>query len=369
VGSDAGSAGGEDPRNAKNMEAAGTVPEGSGGGGGEQKSVEGLSLGRIVLRRFLGHRAAVISLVVLALVVLLSYSSVGIHAFGIDTRGWWRWEFSEISSVQNGGQPTLTLWPFNVGDHPFGQDSVGHDVFADVMRGIQQSLMIVFVTGLVSTVVGSVLGAIAGYFGGWIDSILMRLTDMVIVVPLYLIAAIVGSRLSGAGGGGSFFLALLLGLLTWTTLARLVRGEVLSLREREFVDAARVAGASSTRIMFRHILPNAVGVIIVSATITMSAVILLETALSFIGFGVHAPDVSLGLLISNNQAAFGTRPWLFWWPGVFIVLIALSINFIGDGLRDAFDPRQRRGLRRAARRDQREAHRVAAERAAEETAA
>jgi peptide/nickel transport system permease protein len=358
VGSDAGAPGGEDPRNLQNLEASGAGPEG-GGPSIEQKEVQGLSLGRIVLRRFLRHRAAIVSLVVLAFVVVLSYSSIGIHAFGLETGGWWKWNFRDVPAPVNGGAPTLTLWPFSIGDHPFGQDSVGHDMFASVMRGIQQSLMIVFVTGVVSTVVGSVLGAVAGYFGGWIDALLMRLTDMVIIVPLYLIAAIVGNRLSGAGSGGSFYLALLLGLLTWTTLARLVRGEVLALREREFVDAARVAGASAARIMFRHILPNAVGVIVVSATLTMSATILLETALSFIGFGVHSPDVSLGSLISSYQAAFSTRPWLFWWPGVFIVIIALTINFIGDGLRDAFDPRQRRGLRRAARREQREAQRAA----------
>ena len=125
-------------------------------------------------------------------------------------------------------------------------------------------------------------------------------------------------------------------------MSRLVRGEFLSLREREFVDAARVAGASDARIMFRHILPNAVGVIIVNATLLMAAAILIETALSFLGYGVQAPDTSLGKIISENQSAFATRPWLFWWPGVFIIAIALCINFIGDGLRDAFDPRQRR---------------------------
>ena len=123
---------------------------------------------------------------------------------------------------------------------------------------------------------------------------------------------------------------------------------MLSLREREFVEAARVAGARNARIIFKHILPNAVGVIVVSATLTMSATILVETALSYLGLGVNAPDVSLGSLIGEYQAAFTTRPWLFWWPGVFIIVIALSINFIGDGLRDAFDPRQRRGIKRSA---------------------
>jgi ABC-type dipeptide/oligopeptide/nickel transport system permease subunit len=227
-------------------------------------------------------------------------------------------------------------------------------MFAEVMRGIQQSLMIVFVTGIVSTFLGAVIGAAAGYFGGFADSLLMRLTDMIIIIPLLLLAAIVGRGTNGP----SIILALVLGLLVWTSLARLVRGEVLALREREFVDAARVAGATSARIMFRHILPNTVGVIVVSA---MSATILLETAISYLGFGVHAPDTSLGLLIADYQAAFTTRPWLFWWPGVFIVIIALTINFIGDGLRDAFDPRQRRGLKRSARLEKKKADLAAAE--------
>jgi ABC-type dipeptide/oligopeptide/nickel transport system permease subunit len=342
VGSDVGSGpDGEDPRNSQNLHAAGAGGENSI----ELKAVEGLSLGRVVLRRFLQHRAAMISLVILFLVVVLSLSSIGLHVFGINTGGWWRWKFDDVPAVVNGGAPTLSIFPLNWGEHPFGQDSVGHDMFAAVMRGIQQSLMIVFVAGLVSTVIGAVIGAVAGYFGGIADSLLMRLTDMIIIIPLLLLAAIVGHGVNGP----SVILALVLGLLVWTTLARLVRGEVLALREREFVDAARVAGASSGRIMFRHILPNTVGVIVVSATLTMSATILLETAISYLGFGVKAPDTSLGLLISQYQSAFTTRPWLFWWPGLFIVIVALTINFIGDGLRDAFDPRQRRGLKRSAR--------------------
>jgi len=147
------------------------------------------------------------------------------------------------------------------------------------------------------------------------------------------------------------FLAFYLGLFGWTGLSRLVRGEFLTLREREFVDAARVAGATNRRIIFKHILPNAVGIIIVSVTLLMSGAILLETALSYLGFGVVAPDVSLGSLISQYQESFTTRPWLFWYPGLFIISIALSINFIGDGLRDAFDPRQRRRITKKDRKN------------------
>jgi peptide/nickel transport system permease protein len=146
------------------------------------------------------------------------------------------------------------------------------------------------------------------------------------------------------GSFGVIPLALLLGFFAWMGLARFVRSEFLSLREREFVDAARVAGASDRRIIFKHILPNSIGVIIVSGTLLMSGAILAESALSYLGFGVKPPDVSLGLLISQYQDTFTISPWLFWWPGSLIVTIALCVNFIGDGLRDAFDPRQRRHL-------------------------
>jgi peptide/nickel transport system permease protein len=148
------------------------------------------------------------------------------------------------------------------------------------------------------------------------------------------------------GNLGVLYLAIFLGLFSWTGLTRLVRGEFLTLREREFVDAARVAGASNVRIIFKHILPNSIGVIIVSTTLLLSSSILVETGLSFLGFGVQAPDVSLGVLINTHQGEFLYAPWLFWWPGVIIVLIALSINFIGDGLRDAFDPRQKKQIKR-----------------------
>jgi ABC-type dipeptide/oligopeptide/nickel transport system permease subunit len=277
---------------------------------------------------------------------VVAFTSVGLDVGPLQIPGWWMWQYSDIPQPVNGTVPTLSLFPPGLGTHPFGQDTIGKDMFAQVMRGTQVSLMIVFVVGIVSTALGTVIGAVAGFFGGWVDSVLMRLTDLFIIVPLLLFAAIVAHTFSSAG---PVALALTLGTLSWTSLARLVRGEVLSLREREFVEAARVAGASNSRIIFRHILPNTIGVITVSATLTMSVTILLETSLSFLGLGVHAPDVSLGQLIEAYQTSFTTRPWLFWWPGVFIIIIALTINFIGDGLRDAFDPRQKRGLNRKAR--------------------
>jgi peptide/nickel transport system permease protein len=316
----------------------------------EAREVAGLSQGRIVLRRFMRNRAAIIALVVFLLTALLAYSSVGIDAFGLKIPGWWKWGWSEPLPPVNDGDPTLSLWPFSLGEHPFGQDPVGRDMFANVMRGTQQSLMVTVVIGLVATLIGVVLGALAGYYRKLVDSFIMRITDVVLIIPVLVIGAVVGSMSQNIGLNiGSFGLALFLGFVVWPSLARFVRAEFLTLREREFVDAARMAGAGNARIIFRHILPNAAGVIIVNATLLMAAAILLETALDYLGFGVRAPDTSLGLLISQYQDAFSTSPWLFWWPGLFIIIIALSINFIGDGLRDAFDPRQKRKLGRKAR--------------------
>jgi ABC-type dipeptide/oligopeptide/nickel transport system permease subunit len=320
------------------------------------KETEGLSQSQIVLRRFVRHRAAMISVFVLFSIIIFVYSALETRLGPIRIPGWWKFGYEELLQLQfedcpDGavGCPTLDLVPFVDGDgisfgmHPFGQDDIGRDYFALVMRGAQRSILVMLIIGFIGGVLGTVVGAIAGFYRGRIDAVLMRFTDFIIVIPAIIIGSVIGYRF---GNLGVTVLALYLGLFAWTGLARLVRGEFLTLREREFVDAARVAGARNRRIIFKHILPNAVGVIIVSVTLLMSGAILLETALSYLGFGVTAPDVSLGLLISNYEDAFNTRPWLFWYPGFFIVTIALSINFIGDGLRDAFDPRQKRQITR-----------------------
>jgi peptide/nickel transport system permease protein len=322
----------------------------------EQKSIAGLSQGTLVRRRFFGHAGAMTALVVLVLVILLAFTSVGtviggtgklvpspdggLDISGFRIPGWWPLNWWTSYPIVNGGQPTLTWWPFSLGEHPFGQDTLGKDVFAQVMRGTQQSLTVMFLVGVVSLVIGVTLGAISGFFRGWADSLIMRFTDVIIIIPIIVIGAIFGQIF----GGDAVVFGIFLGVLSWTGLARLVRGDFLALREREFVDAARVAGASNGRIIFRHILPNAVGIIIVNTTLLMSAAVLTEAALSFLGFGITPPDVSLGQIISEYREAFRTRPWLFWWPGLFIVILALCINFIGDGLRDAFDPRQQRKI-------------------------
>ncbi|GAA3780411.1 ABC transporter permease [Micrococcus endophyticus] len=325
------------------------------------KAGKSYSQGALVRKRFLHHKAAMASVIVLVFITVMAFTSIGFA--GIP--GWWDKSYLAAATVVDGGRPTLSLVPqflggegIRWGEHPFGQDSTGKDYFALVMRGTQQSMIIAAIVGLLSTVIGAVIGAVSGYFGGWIDSVLMRLTDLIIVIPLLVLAAVLGKMASGANMG-ILPLALVLGLVTWTSLARLVRGEVLSLREKEFVAAAVAMGARPGRVIGKHLLPNTIGVIVVNATFAIAGAVLLETSLSFLGFGVKAPDSSLGLLISLYQNSFTTRPWLFWWPGMIILAIALSVNFLGDGLRDAFDPRQgaaagrKRGLfgRRAAKTD------------------
>lgn len=320
--------GGEDyePQlSATSTDAVGLAAGGSAGPlPGEDKSY---SQGQLVARRFFRHKAALSSMIVLGLIIVVAFTSIGIGPIP----GWWPKDYTLQYDKIGDGAPT---WTF-----PFGQDTGGKDYFSLVMRGTQFSIIIAFAVGIISTVVGTVVGAVAGFYRGWLESVLMRMTDVFIVIPLLAVAAVLGRMASDTGIWG---LALVLGLVTWTSLARLVRGEVLSLRERDFVLAARAVGTSPWRIITKHVLPNSVGVIIVSATLAIASAILLETSLSYLGFGVQAPDTSLGTLISDYQAAFATRPWLFWWPGMLILTIALCVNFIGDGLRDAFDPRQNR---------------------------
>jgi len=274
---------------------------------------------QLVLRRFRQHRLAVAGLVVLILLVLLAYVGSAV----------WKYKFGAFTPDES-APPSF--------EHPFGTDSTGKDQFAQVLRGTQISLQIAVLVAFFSTLVGTVWGAVAGYFGGLTDTIMMRVTDLVLTLPLIAVAALLGHSV----GGTWWLISLVIAGLYWAYVSRVARGVVLSLREKEFVEAARALGASDARIIARHLVPNALDAIIVNATVLVAVAILLETALSYLGFGVTVPDTSLGLLVSESQTALTTRPWLFYFPGLFIILIALSINFIGDGLRDALDPRQPR---------------------------
>jgi peptide/nickel transport system permease protein len=275
---------------------------------------------QMVIRRFLAHRLAVASLVVFVIIVAGSLGGARL----------WKYNYADITK-EFSTAPSLA--------HPMGTDDIGHDTLAQVLRGAQKSVQVALLVALLSTTFGSVVGAVAGYYRGVTDSILMRFTDLVLTIPLLAIAGLLAGTL---GGGDWFLVAVVIASVSWTSIARVVRGTFLSLREKEFVDAARALGASDTRIIFRHLLPNAAGSIIVNATVTVAVAILVETALSFLGLGIRPPDTSLGLLVSAGQQAAQTRPWLFYFPGLVIIMIALTINFIGDGLRDAFDPTQTR---------------------------
>ena len=234
-------------------------------------------------------------------------------------------------------------------DHPFGTDRLGADMVAQTIRGLQFSLRIALIVAVISTIIGVTLGALAGYKRGWVDASIMRFVDLILVIPGLVIVVVLArnsfSTVALAGGGGSsnwLLVAVYLSLVFWLPTARIVRGMVLSLREKEFVEAAKAMGAGTRRIVFKHIMPNTVDVVIVNATLAVALAVLAETAISFLGLGVKSPDTSLGLMISQNQNELSLHPWLFFIPFTFIVLLSLSINFMGDGLRDAFDPRQRR---------------------------
>jgi ABC-type dipeptide/oligopeptide/nickel transport system permease subunit len=277
---------------------------------------------QLASRRFLKHRLATVSLVVFVLLVLFAFV------------GPLLWQFSYLHYTNDiNNSPNLK--------HPFGTDEAGYDEVALVMRGTQQSLKVSFIIALLGTGAGAVWGIVSGFVGRWVDSGLMRLADLILTLPALALAA----ALARHGSGTLVLIGLVLAAVSAPYVARVVRGVVLSLREREFVEASRALGASNLRIMFRHLLPNTLPVLIVNATLLVAAGILLETALSFVGFGIQSPDTSLGLLITNEKGAIDTRPWLFYFPGIFIILIALTVNFIGDGLRDALDPRQTRERR------------------------
>jgi ABC-type dipeptide/oligopeptide/nickel transport system permease subunit len=274
---------------------------------------------QLIVRRFLRHRLAVASIAIFLLVVAFAFLGPLL----------WQYDHTQFTQDNSVG-PSLK--------HPFGTTEDGKDEMALVMRGTQQSVKVAVLTALGSTVVGAIWGAVAGFYRGVVDAVLMRIADLILTLPLFAVAAV----LAGQANGSWLLIAVVIAALQWASISRVVRGVVLSLREQEFIEAARALGASDIRIIFRHLIPNALGVVIVSATILVAVAILLETALSFLGFGIHAPDTSLGLLVSNARTAVSTRPWLFYFPGLFIIVIALAINFIGDGLRDAFDPRQTR---------------------------
>lgn len=222
-------------------------------------------------------------------------------------------------------------------EYTFGTDNYGRDYLSRTISGVRISLFVGVSAVVFQLLIGVTIGALAGYFGGWVDNLLMRVTDIFLAIPAFMLLLI----LAGILGGSLFALILAIGALNWMTVARLVRGQFLSLREQEFVLAGRCIGASHWRLIMIYLLPNTVSSIVVAATLSIPGAILTESALSFLGLGVPPPDASLGNMLGGAQQWIRTAWWMWMIPGATISMIVLAFNFIGDGLRDALDPRLR----------------------------
>ncbi|MCZ2819265.1 ABC transporter permease [Modestobacter sp. VKM Ac-2977] len=277
-----------------------------------------------IIGRFLHNKVGMAGAVIF--VLLLAFGFLGPLVTGID--------YADQSSANQSVPP-------GTAGYLMGSDAIGRDLMAGIMTGVQRSLFIVLLFVAIAFPLGLLVGALAGYFGRWVDSVLMRLVDLILTVPLLVVLIVVASNFPGSRT--PLGVGIILGLFGWLDLARIVRSQFLSLREKEYVEAAHAMGASNARIIFKHLIPNSLGSLIVWTTLAAATAITLEAALTYLGFGVNgANQTSLGRLVSDGVQAASTRPWLFYFPGIALLIIVLSINLIGDGIRDAFDPSNRR---------------------------
>jgi oligopeptide transport system permease protein len=301
----------------------------------EAEIVAGTSLWQDAWRRWRRHRVSVLSAWTLGIVV------VGCVAGPWLVHAVWGWTYAMQDVALGAAPPSL--------HHPFGTDVLGRDLLVRTMQGGRVSLAVGFVGTAVSLVVGVSWGAISGYAGGRVDQVMMRFVDVLLSTPylllvIVLMAIIPPSSVSLFGLDGSFVLMFAaLGLVSWLTLARIVRGQVLSLKHREFVEAARAIGVPPSRILFRHIVPNTLGPVIVYSTLTVPSIMLSEAFLSFIGLGIREPQASWGTLVNDGANAMVVYPWLLLFPGLTMTVTLFCLNFLGDGLRDALDPSTRKG--------------------------
>ncbi|MCW2651623.1 MAG: binding-protein-dependent transport system inner rane component [Mycobacterium sp.] len=272
----------------------------------------------LVLRRFLRNRPAVVALILLVVLFVGCYALPPLLPYS----------YTDLDYTALQQPPTP--------DHWFGTNSLGQDLFAQTLRGMQKSMLIGVCVAFISTAIAATVGSVAGYFGGWRDQMLMRVVDLLLVVPSFILIAIVTPRTKQSGS--VLLLIVLLAGFSWMISSRIVRGMTMSLREREFVQAARYMGVPNWRIIVRHILPNVASILIIDTALNVGVAILAETGLSFLGFGVQPPDVSLGTLIADGTNSATTFPWVFLFPAGMLVLIVLCANLVGDGLRDALDP-------------------------------
>ncbi len=290
-----------------------------------------LSLTQMAWRRFRRHRLAIASAGILGALIL--YATVG--------------AFFYPETYANATDTGIRLQPPSW-EHPFGTDTVGRDILARTIYGAQISLLIALTAVSVELVIGILVGAAAGFYGGKVDAVLMRLTEAMLAIPTLFLLLVMSKFFGGRVPNIDFFgrtfsgsvvvIILIIGLTTWPGLARIVRAEFLSLKERDFIMAARSTGTPNRQIIFRHILPNVVAPIVVAATLAVGGAILYEAYISFLGLGVQPPTATWGNMITGAGTYIESAPWLWFFPGLFILLTVLSINFVGDGLRDALDP-------------------------------
>ena len=293
-------------------------------------ALKGRSLWKDAWTRLLRNRAALASMIILGLIAALALFAPLVSAYAYDEIN-----YEIVSCAPN-------WWPISApclagGTHWFGTDAVGRDLFVRVLYGARVSLAVGFVATLVSLVIGVAYGATAGYLGGRVDELMMRVVDILYSLPFIFFVII----LMVLFDRNFFLLFVAIGAVVWLTMARIVRGQTLSIKQKEFVEAARAGGVSSFGIITRHIMPNVVGPVVVYVTLTVPDVILIESFLSFLGLGIQEPLTSWGVLIADGANTMESAPWLLIFPALFMAVTLFCFNFIGDGLRDALDPRDR----------------------------
>jgi oligopeptide transport system permease protein len=285
-----------------------------------EKAVKGRSLWEDARRRLLRNKAAVAGMIVLAVMVVVAMVGPFLVPYAYDT----------VTKTDVWSAP-------GVSGHLIGADSLGRDLLARLFAGLGVSLGIGVVATAVSLIIGVAWGATAGYLGGKVDEVMMRVVDTLYSLPFIFFVIL----LMVVFGKNIFLIFLAIGAVEWLTMARIVRGQTLSLKQKEFIEAARAAGLSKTAIILRHIVPNLLGPVVVYVTLTIPAIIIAESFLSFLGLGVQAPMASLGTLIANGASDMEMAPWLLIYPSATMIVTLMAFNFIGDGLRDAIDPKDR----------------------------
>ncbi len=282
---------------------------------------ESRSLTQDAVRRILRNKAAVVSLVLVSFLIIAAIMGPALVPYNYEDPDW----------------GALRTPPNAATGHFFGTDQNGRDLLARTLYGTRVSLTVALIATSVSVLVGVLYGSVAGYVGGRVDQVMMRFVDIMYALPYILFVIL----LMVIFGRNIYLLYFAIGMLEWLTMARIVRGQAMSLKEREFVEAARASGQRTFKIILKHIVPNLVGPVVIYAALTVPEVIATESFLSYLGFGVQEPLTSLGTLISEGSAIFEVLPWLLWFPAMFLITLLMGLLFIGDGLRDAFDPKDR----------------------------